>query len=478
MQYLGGGMAGKSLTVTAQRKLNIYLEHRPDGDKGVKVVAFGTPGMKPRFTINPAVPAPIRGLAGTVTALYVAAGSNFYQLTPSGSITTTLPFTLSANLVSMAYSPTQLVIVDGLGGHLYASGVLSSIGGSFPALARTVTYCSTFFVAEQPGTQNFWVSNSNDGSTWTGLSFGAAAQYSDNIAAVDNMLGNLVVFGTGHMEFWQDVGATPQPFAPLLSATNEWGLAAIFSRAHLNQSIYLLGVTRAGQVQVCQIQGYNVVVVSTPDVDSIINAPSFGSTSDAVGLTYQIDTHAFYQLTFPSADRSFLFDASTSIWSEVQTGHTTNYATRHLANLSTTVAGQAVLSDSESGTVYTMDPQTYTDNGATIERELVTRHALNGYNEFTIDEIFIDMAQGVGLSSGPGSDPWIMLQVSRDSGHTYETEQWAPVGAQGNYGADGNRVIWQRQGSARIFTLKLRYTEPTKFVIANGALSVRAMRPQ
>jgi hypothetical protein len=70
----------------------------------------------------------------------------------------------------------------------------------------------------------------------------------------------------------------------------------------------------------------------------------------------------------------------------------------------------------------------------------------------------------------PGADPRVMLSVSRDNGKTYETEQWVPVGKQGQY---MTRVLWRRQGSSRVFTFKIRYTEPTKFVIANAAMSVR-----
>lgn len=478
ISYLGGGLAGKSVQVTAQRKLNIYLEHRPDGDKGVKVVAYGTPGLLLKFVINATLSAPVRGILGTPLALYAVAGGTFYQLKADGTVlysSASLPASL--NTVSMAYSPTQLVVVDGKGAYLYSGGALTVIGGSFPNGARTITYVSTFFVAEQPGTQTFWVSNSGDGSTWTGLSFASAGTYSDNIVAVDNSLGNLVLFGAAHMEFWQDVGSTPQPFAPIISATNEWGLAALFSRAHINQSIYFLGIVQgAGQVQVCQLNGYNVTVVSTPDVDFTIN--SFSVTSDAIALTYQQDASGFYQITFPTANRSLLLNTSNGIWSETQTGHTTAYATRHQAQYATVFAGQTLATDPLNSNIYQFSPTTYTDNGVTIERELITRHALEGYNEFSIDEIYLDMELGQGLNLGQGINPMIMLRVSRDSGHTYETEQWAPVGPMGQYGASGNRVAWQRQGSSRIFTLKLRFTEPTKFVIANGALTIRKSKGQ
>ena len=459
-------MQGKSRTVTAQRKLNIYLEHRPDGDKGVKVVAYGTPGLTLKFVHPSGIP--VRGWIGTPSALYSVNGGFFYFLTPSGVVAFSTPISTTVGSVEIAYNNTQIVVVDGSSGYIFNGYTLSTIGAAFPSGARSITFVSGFFIAEQPNSQKFWVSNVFDGSTWNALAVASASQASDNIVAVDTLSGILVIFSQSHMEFWQNVGASTQPFAPILSAANQWGLGAFSSRVKVAESIIFLGLTSSGQVQVCRLQGYAVSVISTSDVDSVIN--EFVTTNDAVAMTYQIDTHAFYQITFPSADRSFLYDCSTGIWSEVQTGHTTNYATRHVGNLSTLVAGQTYVSDWASANVYLMDPNAYTDNGVMIERELITRHALDGYNEFTVDEVFLDVEVGVGLVTGQGSDPRIMMQVSRDSGKTYETEQWIPMGVLGAY---MTRCLWRRQGSARIFDFKVRYTEPTKFVIANAALSVR-----
>jgi hypothetical protein len=40
----GVGLHGKSPNVSAQRRLNLYLEFRPEED-GVRIVAHGTPGL-------------------------------------------------------------------------------------------------------------------------------------------------------------------------------------------------------------------------------------------------------------------------------------------------------------------------------------------------------------------------------------------------------------------------------------------------
>jgi len=326
---------------------------------------------------------------------------------------------------------------------------------------------SNFFVAEQPGTQNFWVSNANDGSTWNSLAFAAASQYSDGIVAVDNLSGNLIAFCQLHTEYWAPTGATPVPFAPITSATNEYGLAAVFSRGRVNQTIIFLAQNREGQVQFVQLNGFNAQVISDADIENIIN--SFSTVSDAVCMVYGTDTHKFYQCTFPNANRSFLYDTATNLWSEVQTGPSVT-PTRHWGNLSTYYAGQTLISDYATNQVYTMSANQYTDNGQTIIREVSTRHILSSFNRVRIPMLYLDMETGVGLQTGQGSNPQIMLQYSKDNGRTWSAERWVSLGGVGQY---LTRAIWRRFGSTRDATWKIRMSDPVKFVITEGAIKLR-----
>jgi hypothetical protein len=466
----GGSTRQKSPVVTVQRRLNCYLENRVDGDK-TKVAIYGTPGMLLKFTAGVSGP-PMRAMLGSQTALYVIQYNQFLSLGPIGNTLASGTINTFTGLVSMAASPTQIVTVDGNTGYLWtvATNTLTTIA-AFPATgAMTCTFVSGFFVAEQPGTQIFWVSNANDGSTWSGLAFASASIYSDTILAVDNLLGNLIVFCQQHMEFWSNQGLFPEPFVPLISAANEYGLAAIFSRAHVDQSIIFLAVTRTGQVQVVQISGYNANVISDADIDAKFN--SFATVSDAVALSYEVDTHKFYQLSFPTQNRSFLFDCSTRLWSEAQTG-TSVTPVRHTANLSTYYAGAMVVSDYKTNQISTLSVTQYTDNGVTIIREVVTRHILSQFNRIRISLLYIDMETGVGLQTGQGSTPMIMLQSSKDNGRTWSAERWIGLGPVGTY---LTRVIWRRFGSARDYVFKLRMSDPVKFVITEGAIKI-AERP-
>ena len=64
----------------------------------------------------------------------------------------------------------------------------------------------------------------------------------------------------------------------------------------------------------------------------------------------------------------------------------------------------------------------------------------------------LTLESGVGLVSGQGSDPQIMLRYSNDNGHTWSDELWGSAGLYtgggGNLGEFARRYIQRRLGSA------------------------------
>lgn len=471
----GSGIASKSYVVTRQRRLNCYYERREDKDK-TAVAVLGTPGLVAAFQPDTQAGFPMRAMLGTQSDLYVCAYNSFRRMSGTTGVSS-FSGTLSTigGQMSMANNATQVVMVDGVVAYIYTigtPGTFATIGASFPNGAKTITFVSSFFVAEQPGTQKFWVSNANDGSTWNALAFASASAYSDNILAVDNLGGNLILFGEQHLEPWQNVGTTPQPFAPILSAVSEYGLAAIFSRAHVNESIIFLGQTREGEVQFIKLKGFNTQNITDPDIGYIVN--QLGTVSDAVAMAWEEDEHKFYQISFPSANRTFLYDDSTGIWSEMQTG-TSVLPSRHTANLSAYFAGNLLIADYATNQIYRFDPNTFTDNGQTIIREVITRHVLSQFNRIRVSSLFLDMETGVGLQTGQGSNPQIMLQYSKDDGRTWSAERWVSLGAVGQY---LTRVFWRRFGSTRTATFRIRMSDPVKFVITQGAMRIRQKIPR
>jgi hypothetical protein len=101
--------------------------------------------------------------------------------------------------------------------------------------------------------------------------------------------------------------------------------------------------------------------------------------------------------------------------------------------------------------------------------EIWSKHIWQDDKYLTIPQIQVDIESGVGLTMGQGSNPQIMLEVSKDGGQTFTAVAWASMGAIGAY---TQRVIWRRLGRARDWVLKLRVTDPVKRIITGASAEI------
>jgi hypothetical protein len=136
-----------------------------------------------------------------------------------------------------------------------------------------------------------------------------------------------------------------------------------------------------------------------------------------------------------------------------------------------------VVGDYENGNIYTLDLDTYADNGG-VQKWLRSWRALptgtNNLKRSAQHSLQLDCESGVGLNNGQGSEPQVMLRWSDDGGHTWSNEHWANMGKIGQF---FRRVFWRRLG----MTLKLRDrvyeisgTDPVKIAIMGAQLDVTA----
>lgn len=445
----GIGTTGKSVNVNAQQRLNLYCEIQSDPELNAMAI-YGTPGLlaQSNYGANP-----VRGAYTMGDFRYFVVGNTLWKEANDGTKTSLGTLLTSGEKVSIVDNGTQIMIVDGTYGYIYNTITLAFVqitDVDFPG-AETVTFQNGYFIVNKPNTGQFYISAINDGLTWDALDFATAESNPDNLIRVMSNNGQLLLFGPLTTEFWGDSGAVDFPFARIGGSAIEWGLAARWSLAKYDNSLIFLRKNRLGQVQVCTLTGYSAVPVSTPEMDYIFS--TYGDVSNAVGFAYMYSGHAFYQINFTTA--SWLYDNQSNSWSKVG-GETS----RHRAEIQIQYLNDSYVTDYENGLVYTLDPNTYTDNGETIVRQLISRHQSTGYFS-KFGSLWAEMEAGVGLVSGQGSNPQIMLQISRDGGHTWGSENWRSIGAIGKYKA---RALWNGLGRARDWVFKLRITDPVKVV--------------
>lgn len=449
----GIGSAGKSVNVNAQQRKNLYLEVKQDDEGKHILTLFGTPGITTFVNFGSE---PIRGLYQKDSYIYVAHRETLYRLANNGTTTILGTLLTVGGRVNFSDNGNQIMLVDGTYGYIYNTSTLAFtqiVDADFPG-GNTVTFLNGRFIVNDPDSGQFFWSALYDGTSWDALDYATAESDPDNIVSLVAEQGQLVLFGSKTTEFWADSGAADSPYARVGASAIEWGLAAVNSLCKFMDSLIFLRKNRLGQVQVCILSGYQAIPVSGPDMDYVLG--TYGDVSNATGFAYMMNGHPFYQINFPSENKSWLYDGQSKAWSEVESS-----GGRHRGEQFVNLLGTMYVSDYENGKLYEMSQTIYTEENQTIVREFIGRHQSSA-NLSVFSQVWLEMESGVGLQSGQGSDPQIMLTVSKDGGHEWGNELWRSFGMVGKY---KTRAVWNRLGMARDWLFKFRITDPVKVVI-------------
>src|SRR4051812_47829 len=115
----GVGLQGKSLNVSAQRRINLYLEFRPEED-GIRIVAHGTPGLTLFVDFGDT---PARGIHVLGSLLYVVHRGTFWEVNNAGVMTNRGTLLTTTGRVYFADNGTKIMVVDGTAGYTFDTSV-------------------------------------------------------------------------------------------------------------------------------------------------------------------------------------------------------------------------------------------------------------------------------------------------------------------------------------------------------------------
>lgn len=450
--------------------VNLFPEIVPEAGKEPAFLNRA-PGLKLLATVGSG---PIRGVwafSPDDNTAFVVSGTQLYKI--NETYTATLIGNVSGTgPVSMADNGTQLFIACNGPSYIY-NNTTNAFGPitdpDFPG-AATVCYLDGYFVFNEPNSQKMWITSLFDGTSIDPLEFASAEGSPDGLTAVASNFREVWAFGTNSIEVWYNSGATDFPLQRIQGAFNELGLAAPYSVAKMDNGLFWLGRDRRGQGIVYRANGYLGQRISTHAVEWQIQ--QYEDMTDAIAYTYQQDGHSFYVLVFPTANATWVYDVSTQAWHE-RAGFVNGEFTRHRGNCQMSFQGKPVIGDFENGNIYAFDLNNFSDNGST-QKWLRSWRALptgqNNLKRTSQHSLQLDIESGVGLNSGQGSDPEVMLRWSDDGGHTWSNEHWSKIGKIGQF---YRRVFWRRLG----MTLKLRDrvyelsgTDPVKINIMGAEL--------
>jgi hypothetical protein len=217
------------------------------------------------------------------------------------------------------------------------------------------------------------------------------------------------------------------------------------------------------------VQGYTSKIISPPQI--AYNISTYPTISDAIALGYVHEGHSFYIITFPTANNgrgvTWCYDISTDIWHQ-RSSYPNAPDSRWRGECYSFFDNLHLIGDYENGKIYELDHELFEDDGNTLIA-LRVGNQTSAEKNFFIHSFELEIESGVGVVTGQGSDPQVMLRVSKDGGHTWSNQKWASMGKIGEF---SKRVRWNRLGMAKRWIPEIRITDPVDRTIISASLDV------
>jgi hypothetical protein len=503
-----GAYEARSVIASAQRAVNLYPELNPP-DAECKYTHYNSPGLSPLGTA-PNQTARCLYWANNGT-LYYLAGRTLYTVSTSWALTAIGTVGTASGIASMADNGTTLVLVDGSANGYQvnlttnAFSAISAATNSPPVGsgsdyafygATRVDVIDGFLVFNSPGTRTFYCTYENE-VVFDALYFADKNGYSDNLVTLIVTRREIWLLGQRTTEIWYDAGNSAFPFAIMPGPFIPYGAVAAYSVAQVDGAIFWLSEDQSGQNILMRGEGYAAKRISTHALEQ--EWEGYSTTTDAIGFCFQFGGHAFYQINFPTANKSWRWDEATGLWHEPVYTDANGVENMHLVQCAAFAYGVNVGADATTGQLYQIDPDVYTDNGSPMYfRRGYPHMMIDGrraiYPGFTLDvecatspdtinqpgpfpmliggayagSEIMEAGTGFGLLSGPApinTSPQVLLRWSDTRGRTWSEPVPQSLGATGEYLAQPK---WSRTGMGRDRVFEVFGVIPGRLAI-NGA---------
>lgn len=464
-----GAYSSRSVIANAQRCVNLYPEANPQDTKPpMPVTHYPRPGKK--LLGIPPVLGRGRGLyRATNNDLYAVVNdvlyfvSNAFVFTAIGNIGVgTSPVSMADNGKDVGDS---MVVVDGspngwevtLSTRAFAAIVDGT--GTFVGSNR-VDYLSGFFLFNAPDTPYWYISLLNQ-VAFNALDVAAKSAYADNLQSLGVRQREVWLIGALTTEPWYLAGGADFAFEAVSSTFVPYGCAAKYSVASVDASLIWLTQDLKGRGLIVKSDGYQAVRISTHALEQELN--KYPRLDDAIASTYQIEGHTFYVLTFPTADKTWVYDLATKQLHEAVWTDNDGVEHRDRALFYAEAYDRVIGQDWETGLLYEIDPDTFQDNGDPILCRRGFPHVLDELNRITHWCLTADME--CGTIEDQDADPQLNLRYSDDRGKTFSDPIQVSMGKTGEYLTSPQ---FQRLGMARDRVYELFWSENCKTAL-NGA---------
>lgn len=457
--------------------VNLYLEAYPQAVQNrPNVAALYTPGLELLIDLSGNV---VRSLFEWKGNGYAVVDNKVYKIenmttTPSSTLLGTI--STGVGRISVTATIEEIVWCDGANVYSYDGSTFSDITASVTtnmgsAVPIFVTSKDGFVIYVTDTDSTAYVSDLLDASTVAALSsFQTNSSYDTLVSAISSNT-YIYFFGTQSTEIWYNAGTAIQPLARVSNGVVQYGNVAPHSAVEVADNIYFLSQSKEGILGIAVMNGTQVQIISNSDFVSKIL--SYNSIEDAFGWVDIHDGHTFYNITFPNAETIIGSTTIGKTWSiDITSGaifERRSYDTflltdhRHKANCKMAIGQLQVVGDFQTGKLYEISKDYYDDDGETITRTIVSPNLKDRDLFISVYSLDIDVERGIGINGdGQGSEPEIMLEVSKTEGRTWGNKLFRSLGTIGDY---NRHIRFSSLGGGRSITLRLTMSDPVPWAI-------------
>lgn len=473
--FIGQTAEDRAVSVNSQETLNLQVEMKAQGAKSnivletiAGIIDRGAAGTGPLRT--PQIPKWVNPVDGIERA-YAVFGDELIAIDDTLAITVIGTLAGSSGIARIARGRGSLLITDTTAAYTYDGTTFGAITDpDFPTNfvpAGRVTHCvylDTFFIINDADTDNFYISDPEDPTTWNALDFESAAVSPDAADALIASNAILYILGDETMQPYYNSGNADFPYDLYIQAVTNHGILAPQSIAESNEGVFYLGQTTEGGRFVVRIQGTTVSIISTDEIEQEL--ATLISPTSAYGYIYQISGKAFYILQLDPnevASRTLAFNMKSQTWETRAIQDGTAWRPAGAGIIGTrNIAGSRI-----AARLLELDLNTFQDSGQQLIRRRTTEIFHNNNHLLDWWEIMIDIDPGVGLATGNEEDvdPKVRMRYSDTGGKSWSSVLEEPIGKVGEF---DRRAVFRNLGSSRNRIFEIEYSANTPFTVINA----------
>jgi len=460
----GGSYQSQTFSADAQMCMNMYVEKDESGLGKSDMQLVDCPGLSTFITLPQT---PVRGEIEINGRAFAVAGAKLYEITSAGGSTELgdvgndgLPASLSSSQIQVLVASAGQCYVFNL-----TTNTFSAVDTATLTNVSVVGYTDSYFLALIKDSNQFQFSALQDATSWDLLDVEEISVFAGNINSMVVDHREIVLLGNQKTVVYYDTGDSDNPFLPVPSGIMEVGSGAVYSAVRADNSVFWLGQDERGSGMAFKAQGYTPQRVSTFAIEFAWQ--SYSTTTDCVSYSYQERGHTFVVFRFPSANKTWVYDTSNSIWHERGFWHNSSF-TAHRSTCHMYAFGKHLVGDWDSGKIFNMSPTYSDDFGNSLRRVRRAPFVASEGRYVTLPYLEVECDTGIGLVSGQGSDPLLMMRMSKDNGKTWSDERTVNIGDLGDY---GKRVFFRRLGrfwGTKGLIFELSFTDPIPFRITDA----------